>query len=112
MHMPRHSTIVAYVALGFSVGGGTAIAAGALAPNTVGSPQIRNGSVQLRDLSPGTIDALRGQRGEQGDRGERGDRGAQGDRGDRGPQGERGAVGPQGPQGPRGCPYYYTCETD
>lgn len=53
MRMPRHSTIVAYLAL-FIALGGTATATGVikLRPNSVGSREIRNGSITRADLSP------------------------------------------------------------
>lgn len=54
------------------------------------SAQIKDGTIQLRDLSPSARQALRGERGPAGDRGERG------------PQGFAGQTGPMGPVGPAG----------
>jgi hypothetical protein len=50
MHLPRHSTIAAYAAL-FIALGGTAGAAVTIKRNSVGSAQIRDRSVAVRDLS-------------------------------------------------------------
>lgn len=72
--------------------GGTSYAAGtALLPkNSVGSKQVRNGSLQTADLSRRAKRALkgaRGPRGLQGVQGVQGVRGAAGAKGDRGPPG-------------------------
>src|SRR4051794_34880579 len=50
----KHSTIAAYVALFVSLGG-TGYAATQIAANSVGSAQIRNGSVTQRDLAKGVV---------------------------------------------------------
>lgn len=102
MRLPRHSTIVAYLAL-FAALGGSATAATALKRNSVGSAQIRNGSVHVSDLaksarpltkariasvvtdtmtSQQVLDALSGAvRGQNGAPGAKGDTGAQGAQG-------------------------------
>jgi hypothetical protein len=54
------------------------------------SSQIKDGTIQLRDLSPAARVALRGQRGPEG---------PEGPAGERGPQGLPGATGPMGPTG-------------
>jgi hypothetical protein len=81
-HMRAH--FVAYLALFFALGGTSIAAVNALPRNSVGSPQIKNGSIQKIDISRRTVSALRGARGP------------------RGLQGVQGAQGPQGPQGPTG----------
>jgi Collagen triple helix repeat (20 copies) len=86
----------------------------------VTSRQIKDHTIQTRDISKSAISALRGQRGAQGPagptgakgdtgatgapgpQGQTGSQGPQGERGATGPQGERGATGPQGPQGEPG----------
>jgi hypothetical protein len=120
MRIPSHSTVAAYAAL-FIAMGGTATAAVTLKANSVGSAQIRNGSVTMADLAktarpssksilfrqavtdvvldPNTkavVDSLAGAV-----------KGAPGDPGPQGPQGvavqgPQGADGPQGSSGPRG----------
>ena len=54
MKVPSHTTIAAYGAL-FIALGGTGYAVTELAPNSVGSQQIRNGSIQTRDLARGVL---------------------------------------------------------
>lgn len=119
MKTPRHSTIVAYAAL-FIALGGTGYAATQLAPNSVGSAEIRNGSVQNRDLARGVLsrhnaklastitdvvtdpstginlhvtatDGAQGPVGPVGPPGPQGDPGVKGDKGDTGDTGPRGA---------------------
>ena len=77
----------------------------------VTSRQIKDHTIQTRDISKSAISALQGQRGAQGpagpagakgDTGATGAPGPQGERGSQGPQGEQGATGPQGPQGDPG----------
>ena len=49
-HLSRH--VVAYLALFFALGGTSLAAANRLAPrNSVGSPQVINGSLQTIDIS-------------------------------------------------------------
>lgn len=119
---PRHSTAVAYLAL-FSALGGTGYAAAQLAPDSVGSKQIKraavarsdiridaidsarikNGSLQRSDFAPGQLKAgAQGPQGPQGPKGEQGAPGAQGPKGEQGPKGDTGAPGAQGAQGPAG----------
>jgi hypothetical protein len=68
--------------------GGTTYAATTLGANTVGSPQVINGSLQTKDLSGKARKALKGNRGLRGARGAAGAAGA------------KGATGAQGPMGP------------
>jgi hypothetical protein len=89
--------IVALLALFVSLSGNAA----AVAVTLVTSKDIKDGSIQLRDIAPATRAALRGQRGPQGLPGERGPTGSPGERGPQGLPGER---GPQGLPGPMGMP--------
>ena len=85
-HVRGH--LVAYLALFFALGGTSMAAANALPRNSVGSPQIKNGSIQKVDISKRTVTALRGARGP------RGLQGATGAKGDKGDKGDTGATGP------------------
>jgi hypothetical protein len=86
---------LALLALFMVLGGSTAYAAATLVPkNSVGSPQVINGSLQTLDLSKKARKALKGNRGPRGFRGARGATGAQGARGATGPAGP--ATGPAG----------------
>lgn len=125
--MPKHSTLIAYAALFVSLGG-TGYAATTLAVNSVGSPQIRNGSVTQQDLARGVIskrnaklastitdvvtdpasgldihvtatDGKDGPVGPVGPQGVQGDVGKIGSQGDQGIQGNTGATGGQGTPG-------------
>ncbi len=83
--------VVAYLALFFALGGTSFAAADRLLPrNSVGSPQIVNGSIQKRDLAKKTVTALRGARGPAGPQG------VAGPTGPAGPAGAQGATGPAG----------------
>src|SRR5512132_4310092 len=82
--------VAAIVASGAATAAGVALSTGA---------QIKDGSIQLRDLSPRAKRALRGQRGP---RGFRGVAGPVGITGAPGPAGARGPIGPPGPPGPVG----------
>jgi hypothetical protein len=84
-HVRGH--FVAYLALFFALGGTSVAAVNALPRNSVGSPQIKNGSIQKIDISKRTVSALRGLRGLRGLQGVPGPQGAQG------PQGLQGATG-------------------
>jgi Collagen triple helix repeat (20 copies) len=94
--------VVALVALFVALSGGAYATAQAL----IGSAQIRNGSIQLVDLSGKAKNALKGQRGPAGPPGANGANGLpgpQGAQGAQGPQGGQGPLGGQGPQGPAGA---------
>jgi hypothetical protein len=117
--LPKHSTVIAYIALFCALGGGAAYAAAKLPSNSVGSKQIKanavtgdkvkDASLLATDFAPGQIPA--GQTGPAGPKGDAGPAGAQGPKGEpgaagaqgpAGPKGEAGAAGPQGPAGPEG----------
>lgn len=128
MKRPSHATIVAYLGLSVALGG-TATAAGVIPVNSVGSKQIRNGSVRVADLAPSARGVSRARlrqeivavvtdpatnvnikvSGEKGDpgasvTGPAGARGADGAsvEGPRGSTGEQGAPGSTGAAGPPG----------
>jgi hypothetical protein len=66
------------------------------------SRQIKDHTIQMRDISPSAVGQLQGQRGAQGDAGSKGDTGAPGAQGVPGSKGDSGALGAQGPSGPQG----------
>jgi hypothetical protein len=78
--------VIALIAL-FVALGGTSYAALKIPRNSVGSPQVINGSLQKADLSKKAVAALKGNRG------------AQGAQGSPGPAGAPGAAGATGPAG-------------
>jgi hypothetical protein len=82
-----YGNIVATLAL-FIALGGVSWAAVALPKNSVGSRQVRNGSLLAGDFKAGQLP--------------RGDTGAPGAKGDIGPVGATGETGPPGPQGKSG----------
>jgi Collagen triple helix repeat (20 copies) len=93
-YIRRHH--VALLALFFALAGTSYAASSALLPkNSVGSAQVRNGSLQSVDLSKKTKAGLRGAPGPQG---------IQGVQGQRGPTGAQGAQGLQGIAGTPGSP--------
>ena len=81
----------------------TALSGGAYAASTIGSPQIKNNSVQGIDVRDGTIksaDIAAGTRnGLKGQQGPAGQDGAKGDKGDKGDPGAPGAPGTPGAPG-------------
>ena len=97
-HKPSPAMVVACLALLVALGGTGIAAVNAVAPNSVGTIQLQNGSVTsakvqdftLRnvDFRPGTL--LRGPRGA---RGAAGAPGPKGDKGDKGEKGDAGAIG-------------------
>lgn len=109
MRLPKHNTIVAYLAL-FAALGGTSYAAVSLNANSVSSREIKNSSVHRVDLSKGVRAQLnRSTRAHTAQVvedvltdpatqinlhvvGEKGDKGDPGDKGDQGPMGVTGAV--------------------
>ena len=120
------ANVLSTVALCVAVGGGSAVAATQLASNSVGSRQIRDGSVGVKDLSAaakrnvgatskakvaavveevitdpqyGINITVKGEAGAKGDAGAQGNLGVQGSPGADGPQG---TAGPQGVQGQPG----------
>jgi hypothetical protein len=93
--------LVAYVALFVALSSTGYAASSRLLPrNSVGSPQVINGSLQKADLSARAIAALHGARGPRGFTGARGAQGATGATGAQGAQGPTGPAGPAGPAGP------------
>jgi hypothetical protein len=90
-HVRGH--FVAYLALFFALGGTSFAAANALPRNSVGSPQIKNGSIQKVDISKRTVSALRGLRGLRGLTGATGAAGAAGAPGAKGDTGAKGDPG-------------------
>lgn len=127
MKVPSHSTVAAYAAL-FLALGGTGYAATQLAPNSVGSKQVRNGSITQRDLNRSVLSkrnarlaeavtqvvtdpatglniTVSAKDGEPGPMGPQGDKGADSTTpGPQGVQGETGAKGDQGNTGAQGAP--------
>jgi hypothetical protein len=85
-----YANVMATLALFFALGGTSIAAVQALPRNSVGSPQIKNGSIQKVDISKRTVAGLRGARGPAGSVGPTGPTGA---------TGPRGAAGPAGPPG-------------
>jgi len=85
-HVRGH--FVAYLALFFALGGTSMAAVNALPRNSVGSPQIKNGSIQKVDISKRTVAALHGLRGPRGLTGATGAAGAAGPKGDTGAKGD------------------------
>lgn len=71
-----------------------------IGPGAVGSNEVRNGTVLMRDFSSYVQDRIN----QPGPQGETGPMGPQGPKGDTGATGATGAVGPAGPQGPQGEP--------
>ncbi len=86
---------MAGVALFISLGG-TSYAVAKLPKNSVGSPQVKDGSLTEKDLKAGVL--MSGPAGAPGARGPRGEAGAQG------PAGPAGAAGAAGPAGPASLP--------
>lgn len=92
-----YANVTSTIALCLAVGGGSAYAGATLARNSVkaeqiatgavGSSEIRNGSVKLKDLAKEVV----------------GTSGASGAAGAEGLRGPAGPAGPQGPQGPAGA---------
>src|SRR5262245_41238287 len=97
-------TLVAALAAVLAITSG-AFAAGS---NLITSSQIKDGGIQLWDLSLSARTALTGKKGPtgpqgpQGETGAPGQPGAKGDTGAPGPQGATGAPGPQGEKGEKG----------
>jgi hypothetical protein len=79
------ANVVAYVALFFALGGTSFAAAKTLVPrNSVGSPQVIDNSLRLRDFNRIQRARLRGPQGRQGRQGIQGAQGPKGDKGDPG----------------------------
>jgi hypothetical protein len=97
---PSAATVIAVIALFFALGG-TGYAVTKLPRNSVGSDQVRDGSLQRRDFRTNLL--LRGAQGPAGQQGPKGDTGAAGPTGAPGPVGAKGDAGEQGSQGPAGA---------
>src|SRR5687768_2490584 len=96
MRAPSHSTVIAYLAL-FTALSGTAYAAvrvgsKEIKDNSIQSRDIKNRAIALTDISTKARSSLRGQRG------------AQGAAGAPGAPAATGGQGPAGPPGPSGVP--------
>ena len=107
---PSPALVVASLALLLSLGG-SAYAAVAIAPGSVGTRQLKNGAVTSEKLAAGAVTAskikpysLLSQDFAPGQlpAGQQGAAGPQGPAGATGPQGPAGATGPQGPAGVSG----------
>jgi hypothetical protein len=91
--------------------GGTAYAATALPANSVGTRQLKNGSVTRVKLATGLKRTIaQSHRTHQGAKGDTGRQGPQGPKGDRGPQGQQGAPGVSGANGTNGTSVTSTTE--
>ena len=90
---PSPGTVLALIAIVLACGGS------AFAGSQITGRQIKDKSIELKDLSKSARKALRGNRGP---RGIAGPTGPQGPPGLQGLQGQRGAIGPTGPTGPAG----------
>jgi hypothetical protein len=91
------SNVIGYLAL-FTTLGGVGYAATALPKNSVGTKQVRNGSLLAKDFKAGQLPAgATGATGPQGPQGPKGDTGAAGATGAQGPKGDTGAQGERGP---------------
>ena len=112
-----YANVISTLCLFLALGGGAAVAAGQLGPNSVGSKQLKNGAVtgpkikratieatKLTQLAIQTLQGQRGPKGATGAKGASGAKGATGAKGDTGAKGATGAVGPTGPAGSAGNP--------
>jgi hypothetical protein len=88
------ATLALFIALG-----GSSYAALKLPPNSVGSEQVKPGSLRVSDFKASERSRLRGPRGKVGPRGPAGPKGATGNRGATGPRGSTGARGAAGTAG-------------
>jgi hypothetical protein len=89
---PSPAVVISLIALFVALGGTSFAAVTLVGKNSVGSPQVINGSLLKKDLNKKTIAALKGNRG------------AQGPAGAAGPAGPAGATGPAGAAGTPGTP--------
>jgi hypothetical protein len=102
---PSAATVLAGLALFFALGG-TGYAVTQLPRNSVGSDQVRDGSLLRRDFKGGVLlrgaQGTPGSQGAMGPQGPKGDTGAQGGPGPQGSTGETGATGAKGDTGSQG----------
>src|SRR4051812_3746692 len=96
--LPSPAIVIAFIALAISLGG-VSYAASVLPKNSVGSTQLRKGSVKPSKLSRGTIALIARGRGS-GSAGAKGPKGEKGETGAKGAKGAQGIPGQQGPAGP------------
>jgi Collagen triple helix repeat (20 copies) len=109
-----YANVISTLCLFLVLGGGAAVAAGQLGPNSVGSTQLKNAAVTGPKIKRATIEAtkltqlaiqtLQGQRGPKGATGAKGGAGAKGATGAKGDTGAKGATGQQGSPGVQGPP--------
>src|SRR4051812_39725336 len=99
LRRPSPSMLVALSALFVALAG-----TGTAATLLITSAQIKDGTIQLVDMSAKARSELKGTRGTRGQQGLQGQAGAKGDTGPQGPKGDSGAQGAQGVQGPAGAP--------
>ncbi len=106
-----YANVISTLCLFLLLGGSAAFAAGQLAPNSVGTNQLRNAAVTGPKIKRASIEATKltqlaitTLQGQKGPRGQKGATGARGATGATGAKGDRGATGPQGPQGTTGYP--------
>jgi collagen triple helix repeat protein len=106
-----YANVISTLCLFLVLGGGAAVAAGQLGPNSVGSAQLKNAAVTGPKIKKATIEAtkltqlaINTLKGATGPRGPKGANGAKGATGAKGDTGAKGATGPQGPQGAAGNP--------
>jgi hypothetical protein len=104
----RLVAVVAGAAVVASLGATAGFAAGQIGSsdiinNAIKSIDIKDKSLQKRDLSDATVRKLRGQRGPAGPAGPAGETGPAGPAGPAGGSGPAGSTGPQGPVGPAGA---------
>jgi hypothetical protein len=105
---PSPAFVIACIALFVALGGTgyaaitlkrNSVATKHLKRNAVTSPKIRDRTILIRDLAPGTQVSLRGDKGDTGERGAKGDTGEKGDKGNACLASDPACRGPQGPQG-------------
>src|SRR5690349_15030031 len=92
------SMVVAVIALVAALSGS------AVAASLITSKQIKDGTIQTRDLSKSARAAVKGPRGSVGPRGPKGDKG---DLGPQGPKGDKGDAGANGADGAPGTARAY-----
>ncbi len=101
------SLVVAIIAL-VAATGGVGYAAGKIGSkqivnNSLTSADVKNGTLQEKDLSAKAVAGLAGQNGAPGENGANGKNGANGTNGTDGAQGPAGPAGPTGGRGPTGA---------
>src|SRR3954453_5318862 len=94
---PSASLVISIIALVAACSGS------AVAASLITSKQIKDGTVQVKDLSKKARSSLAGQRGAAGAAGARGDKGDKGEAGAQGIQGPKGDTGEKGERGETGA---------